>query len=120
MWSGFSSEIETSCCQRGGMTVYRVACGAASHLRLKQRNESPGNTGLLVACGAASHLRLKLPVWVWGIVIVAGRMWSGFSSEIETEYPRHDCTNEHAVACGAASHLRLKLNVKQPDRDGSD
>ncbi len=81
MWSGFSSEIETRSCRPSGGLVAVVACGAASHLRLKR-----------LLCGASAGVNL-------------GRMWSGFSSEIETE--GHSRVFE--VACGAASHLRLKL-----------
>ncbi len=60
MWSGFSSEIET-----GNM---------------------PGESQEkhLVACGAASHLRLKLITNLSNLRNLCGRMWSGFSSEIET------------------------------------
>src|SRR6266567_2750281 len=35
MWSGFSSEIETYTVLAQKVSVHRVACGAASHLRLK-------------------------------------------------------------------------------------
>ncbi len=38
----------------------------------------------LVACGAASHLRLKRRVRVCFPCARLRRMWSGFSSEIET------------------------------------
>ncbi len=60
MWSGFSSEIETKWEGRVELTQGVVACGAASHLRLKPIAER-------------QHHRQH-----------AGRMWSGFSSEIET------------------------------------
>ena len=36
MWSGFSSEIETYTVLAQKVSVHRVACGAASHLRLKR------------------------------------------------------------------------------------
>src|SRR6266851_2572073 len=85
MWSGFSSEIEI------------------------QRQTTSRCNGVSVACGAASHLRLKsidqaakgLQVWC--------RMWSGFSSEIEIENDKSGYRQAVSVACGAASHLRLKL-----------
>ncbi len=66
MWSGFSSEIETGNYQATYSGSDEVACGAASHLRLKRLQQE-----LLYGVG----LR---------------RMWSGFSSEIETLlwYPR--------------------------------
>ncbi len=38
----------------------------------------------IVACGAASHLRLKLREYILRFLIFGSRMWSGFSSEIET------------------------------------
>ncbi len=60
MWSGFSSEIET-----------RPLCTCVAHV-------------YPVACGAASHLRLKLVFWGCGDAYYQSRMWSGFSSEIET------------------------------------
>ncbi len=60
MWSGFSSEIETQEGGRDNVFLIPVACGAASHLRLKR------NKGR----------RLRR--------VLQGRMWSGFSSEIET------------------------------------
>ncbi len=60
MWSGFSSEIET---------------------HVDNRDVKPR---LSVACGAASHLRLKLAMLKGCQGKVARRMWSGFSSEIET------------------------------------
>src|SRR6266487_77883 len=60
MWSGFSSEIETGEIVVEYDSSQRVACGAASRLRLKRPRPhgSRGQTGL-VACGAASRLRLK-------------------------------------------------------------
>jgi len=60
MWSGFSSEIETTCPARRGHTL------------------------LWVACGAASRLRLKLATFLRSGRVLLCRMWSGFSSEIET------------------------------------
>ncbi len=63
MWSGFSSEIETDDDSNVAANSGGVACGAASHLRLKPIN-SPV-TQQLIKC----------------------RMWSGFSSEIETFHP---------------------------------
>jgi len=62
----------------------------------------------LVACGAASHLRLKLPLCRGIVNSTIGRMWSGFSSEIETDVDGSLYRGFHLVACGAASHLRLK------------
>jgi hypothetical protein len=40
-----------------------------------------------------------------------GRMWSGFSSEMERTFLRKRSGFSTIVACGAASHLRLKLGV---------
>src|SRR5216683_116001 len=109
MWSGFSSEIETPLAIIYAYAPVVVACGAASHLRLK-----PPLTPLIiqsfhcVACGAASHLRLKLLSRLRLLQMSHGRMWSGFSSEIETLYTHFDRNKCCNVACGAASHLRLK------------
>src|SRR6266700_3239020 len=61
-----------------------------------------------VACGAASHLRLKPGLTVGYLVLAGSRMWSGFSSEIETSHFLAGATPVFFVACGAASHLRLK------------
>ncbi len=61
-----------------------------------------------VACGAASHLRLKLRVLCRSNGLAIGRMWSGFSSEIETKKTSQSVSSRQRVACGAASHLRLK------------
>src|SRR6266487_4394783 len=109
MWSGFSSEIETAAWHPvvSGLTI--VACGAASRLRLKRGNYSPQAAERIVACGAASRLRLKQPddalillaFWVacgaasrlrlkhdfpqTQLKTQRSRMWSGFSSEIETK-----------------------------------
>src|SRR5713101_50136 len=63
---------------------------------------------LNVACGAASHLRLKHRLYHPGQNARVCRMWSGFSSEIETKLLDSDINYENVVACGAASHLRLK------------
>src|SRR6266487_3045013 len=41
-------------------------------------------------------------------MLLAGRMWSGFSSEIETYRTPPARLPPHFVACGAASRLRLK------------
>src|SRR5216683_2813266 len=87
MWSGFSSEIETEF-QR----YFTI-----DHLK--------------VACGAASHLRLKLIEALIDYIQKQGRMWSGFSSEIETYIDTLNPEYNIAVACGAASHLRLKRTV---------
>src|SRR6266699_748215 len=84
MWSGFSSEIETGNYQATYSGSDEVACGAASHLRLKRLQQE-----LLYGVG----LR---------------RMWSGFSSEIETVLWGKSHLPTTKVACGAASHLRLK------------
>src|SRR6266851_3089805 len=109
MWSGFSSEIETQTLRAGLATGQLVACGAASHLRLKPHLgycpltkdgsrmwsgfSSEIETGCLsspaqllrgVACGAASHLRLKPEIYELNTMMAWCRMWSGFSSEIET------------------------------------
>jgi len=40
MWSGFSSEIETDAIPAASAPKVEVACGAASHLRLKRSNET--------------------------------------------------------------------------------
>ncbi len=61
-----------------------VACGAASHLRLKRLDVCPASRAGQVACGAASHLRLKPGLIEASHESIIGRMWSGFSSEIET------------------------------------
>src|SRR5260370_30961077 len=42
-----------------------------------------------VACGAASHLRLKLAIPMPKLKTCKRRMWSGFSSEIETRGALH-------------------------------
>src|SRR6266568_1585233 len=108
MWSGFSSEIETNSKMNRGIAFDSVACGATSHLRLKLGASSPIKALHLVACGAASHLRLKRTCYVdissssevacgaashlrlkprmIGLIYSSNscRMWSGFSSEIET------------------------------------
>src|SRR6266487_1118808 len=61
MWSGFSSEIETTLKLQRKPNKCCVACGAASRLRLKQQMQRRlGRPPLAVACGAASRLRLKL------------------------------------------------------------
>src|SRR6266567_4197993 len=83
MWSGFSSEIETYNIIHGKNLQFLVACGAASHLRLKHIKGHINTAIGIVACGAASHLRLKRPD------VACHKGNSG-------------------VACGAASHLRLK------------
>jgi len=67
------------------MLLVFVACGAASRLRLKQALDDPAR-GL-------TNLR---------------RMWSGFSSEIETSILSRHRQCYWPVACGAASRLRLK------------
>ncbi len=84
MWSGFSSEIETIIDQAAVIEEDAVACGAASHLRLKPLMSAPPADTTLC------------------------RMWSGFSSEIETTTCIQNCEEANTVACGAASHLRLK------------
>src|SRR6266851_5062515 len=109
MWSGFSSEIETLETMILDWTLTRVACGAASRLRLKQISHRCDRAAFVVACGAASRLRLKLIALIrakavlpdvacgaasrlrlklrtvtWMAQIRQSRMWSGFSSEIET------------------------------------
>src|SRR6266851_1031593 len=61
-----------------------------------------------VACGAASHLRLKLSQALVERFELLRRMWSGFSSEIETPLAIIYAYAPVVVACGAASHLRLK------------
>src|SRR5216683_758354 len=85
MWSGFSSEIETIIDQAAVIEEDAVACGAASHLRLKPLMSAPPADTTLC------------------------RMWSGFSSEIETTTEMDNGLAADVVACGAASHLRLKL-----------
>src|SRR6266567_8865724 len=108
MWSGFSSEIETVNSRAGAIPTRHVACGAASRLRLKRFSDTGLDIDEQVACGAASRLRLK-PMEVrraqperevacgaasrlrlklchklcYGHTCIS-RMWSGFSSEIET------------------------------------
>src|SRR6266567_3687602 len=62
-----------------------------------------------VACGAASRLRLKHASNTLCRDDKKGRMWSGFSSEIETLWPGRERRRGRCVACGAASRLRLKL-----------
>ncbi len=84
MWSGFSSEIETPTKCSQSTAHCSVACGAASHLRLKHEHVHVGKLPTDVACGAASHLRLKQLIDVWEGQCHVSRMWSGFSSEIET------------------------------------
>src|SRR6266567_2930109 len=85
MWSGFSSEIETSISVTVPSETSQVACGAASHLRLKLcYPRLHFLIALSVACGAASHLRLKLCLNRASNRDGHSRMWSGFSSEIET------------------------------------
>jgi|SRR6266567_1243800 len=84
MWSGFSSEIETGSEHYGTISFVKVACGAASRLRLKQ---------VVGTTIGGRHVR---------------RMWSGFSSEIETDDLYTFQVEIDHVACGAASRLRLK------------
>src|SRR6266487_1121596 len=67
----------------------------------------------VVACGAASRLRLKRLVRSEHPSRVVSRMWSGFSSEIETPCPRLWHVPLRGVACGAASRLRLKRVINQ-------
>src|SRR6266567_183058 len=69
-----------------------------------------GRTGQ-VACGAASHLRLKPCSFHRMSTQSQSRLWSGFSSEIETISINLLHRRHHRVACGAASHLRLKPQV---------
>ncbi len=84
MWSGFSSEIETRfTCYLATRPLF-VACGAASRLRLKPAWQLWDCWCCGVACGAASRLRLKHRMTNGGMAASGGRMWSGFSSEIET------------------------------------
>ncbi len=64
---------------------WEVACGAASRLRLKPIKYPWKGYSWVVACGAASRLRLKHKVHHPKEKSTWGRMWSGFSSEIETE-----------------------------------
>src|SRR5260370_26126723 len=59
VWRGLACVIESLLCKRIDHT-HSVACGAASHLRLKQE--------IIYHIGREGE----------------GRMWSGFSSEIET------------------------------------
>src|SRR6266487_1936918 len=84
MWSGFSSEIETTLKLQRKPNKCCVACGAASRLRLKQLTR---------------HSRRNEE---------GSRMWSGFSSEIETGAFPYPSGVRYVVACGAASRLRLK------------
>src|SRR6266699_796614 len=99
MWSGFSSEIETRDAHPRMGRPRQVACGAASHLRLKQWQALSARSQIIVACGAASHLRLKPVVLIMRASLhTLRRMWSGFSSEIETYHFRHDgryCLKSH-------------------------
>ncbi len=44
----------------------------------------------------------------WEADLTSRRMWSGFSSEIETDSGTGDALVSTGVACGAASRLRLK------------
>src|SRR6266516_4515356 len=91
-----------------------VACGAASRLRLKPIIAAGIIAFFVVACGAASRLRLKRTKATSArIHHAARRMWSGFSSEIETERLVKIREN-FGVACGAASRLRLKLPLCFP------
>src|SRR6266487_4689692 len=83
MWSGFSSEIETHHLHIIPHDVV-VACGAASRLRLKRLSIFSCGPAGEVACGAASRLRLKLATFLRSGRVLLCRMWSGFSSEIET------------------------------------
>ncbi len=84
-----------------------VACGAASRLRLKRDNSFTVKSGCVVACGAASRLRLKQIASILERRCLC-RMWSGFSSEIETIASFTPSLKFTKVACGAASRLRLK------------
>src|SRR6266700_4103384 len=85
MWSGFSSEIET--CRFGcnkERRTSRMWSGFSSEIETK-RIGSCERLQCRVACGAASRLRLKpsyknVKPHSWHC-----RMWSGFSSEIETQ-----------------------------------
>src|SRR6266700_3338824 len=109
MWSGFSSEIETQLPYSSSSALCCVACGAASHLRLKHVEAARKVLGSIdVACGAASHLRLKRRASLSYRVSRLSRMWSGFSSEIVTPTVLLNYSLTACVACGAASHLRLK------------
>jgi len=55
MWSGFSSEIETIPEMDNGLAADVVACGAASHLRLKL-----GPAGRVAAWSRWSHVERLL------------------------------------------------------------
>src|SRR6266566_4455701 len=67
-----------------------------------------GSRHIFVACGAASRLRLKRFLTFLRHGRVVSRMWSGFSSEIETYRRCWSLLGRSGVACGAASRLRLK------------
>src|SRR5216683_3232150 len=96
MWSGFSSEIETGIQGDTSPQVPPVACGAASHLRLKHggaRGPGGGNNSRMWS-GFSSEIETLSRHAIIGMS--GRRMWSGFSSEIET-------TN---VQCGSTGALR--------------
>src|SRR5258708_7904057 len=84
MWSGFSSEIETT---EPPVCSIVLSLSHVERLLIRDLNTfMPCCSTWLstVACGAASHLRLKLLQRLHCSYGGRGRMWSGFSSEIET------------------------------------
>ncbi len=84
MWSGFSSEIETAPNDNGQNRLRRrMWSGFSSEI---ETIANPNYEDVIdkVACGAASHLRLKHIDKSENLVSSVRRMWSGFSSEIET------------------------------------
>src|SRR5216683_982269 len=108
MWSGFSSEIETGIQGDTSPQVPPVACGAASHLRLKLREYILRFLifGSRMWSGFSSEIETLSRHAIIGMS--GRRMWSGFSSEIETKCVHSLAQPNCKVACGAASHLRLK------------
>src|SRR6266568_622826 len=110
MWSGFSSEIETVPLTYCYTRKSEVACGAASHLRLKHlllcrcsnlipRRMWSGFSSEIETCVTGSaqvdthtcrmwsgfSSEIETPLWLVLLSTRLCRMWSGFSSEIETK-----------------------------------
>ncbi len=110
MWSGFSSEIETGAGRGGGPLCFWVACGAASHLRLKPPDRAARGEDCLGRMWSGFSSEIETSGRDRRRQVTRRRMWSGFSSEIETRRSRPAAACLRRVACGAASHLRLKHN----------
>src|SRR6266851_5201864 len=95
MWSGFSSEIETKQNSTRKKYCSCVACGAASHLRLKRfiRKVLGSTKYRRMWSGFSSEIETGRQRGIVRIITYC-RMWSGFSSEIETYSFMQECLGE--------------------------